>query len=125
VVLAPVLFIFFTFKNSVDCSQLVIDTYEIHSGINIPEVNSINCQYDAGQNLRISVYDLEQSMDLSKMKLLKGETISSFLNGTALLSEAERPGNGNYYWANGEKWGRNWVYLVNIDQNRLWVQIKY
>ena len=87
----PIFLIYVTFSNSTDCSQLVIDTYELHSGINIPEVEFVNCYYDESSNTRISVYELNSNIDLSKFELSELKPQSSFLNGMALLDESERP----------------------------------
>lgn len=65
IITLPILFIYLSFTNSVDCSQLVIDTYEVHSNINIPEVAFINCYYDEQLNTRISVYELKGEMDFT------------------------------------------------------------
>lgn len=39
-------FLGLTIVNSKGCSQIVIDTNELHSGIDIPDVDFINCYFD-------------------------------------------------------------------------------
>ena len=51
----PIILIYLTFSNSTDCDQLVIDTYELHSRINIPKVEHVNCYFDEELNTRILV----------------------------------------------------------------------
>ncbi len=125
VLATPILLIYLTFSNSTDCSQLVIDTYELHSGINIPEVEFVNCYYDESSNTRISIYDLNSNIDLSKFELSEFKPESSLLNGMALLDKSERPNNPKMYLASGEKWGNKWAYLVDNNSRRLWAELSY
>lgn len=125
VLATPIFLIYMTFSNSLDCSQLVIDTYEIHSGINIPEVEFVNCYYDEDSNTRISVYELNTKMGLSKFKSSKFSSLPEALSGYNLLSESERPDETQLYLASGEKWGTKWTYLVDNNALRLWAELKY
>lgn len=121
----PIFLIYSTFSNSTDCSQLVIDTYELHSGIDIPEVEFVNCYYNESSNTRISVYELKSNIDLSKFELSEFKSQFSFLNGMALLDESERPTKTRMYMASGEKWGNKWAYVVDNKSRRLWAELKY
>lgn len=121
----PILLIYLTFSNSTDCSQLVIDTYELHSGINIPEVDFVNCYYDENSNTRISVYDLNSNIDLSKFEFSSFTSLTEFLQGMDLLADLERPKRTDLYLASGEKWGTRWTYVVDQKSRRLWAQLSY
>lgn len=121
----PISLIYLTFSNSTDCSQLVIDTYEIHSGINIPKVKFLNCYYDENSKTRISIYELDSEMDLSKFELSQLTSETEFLHGMSLLDETERPSRKSMYIASGDKWGTKWTYLVDNDVRRLWTELKY
>lgn len=121
ILLAPILFIYMTFTNSVDCNQLVIDTYEMHSGINIPDVEFVNCYYDEVANTRISVYELNAQMDLSKFE----RSNTANLKGISLLEETEHPNSTELYLASGEKWGTQWTYVVDEEAGRLWAELRY
>lgn len=121
----PMVFIYLTFSNSTDCSQLVIDTYELHSGIDIPEVDAMNCYYDEKTNVRISVYKLNTTIDLRKFKLSRDSSSDQLLHGFDLLSELEQPDQAELYLARGEKWGREWTYVVDTKSQRLWAELKY
>lgn len=112
IITAPVLFIYMTFSNSIDCSQMVIDTYEVTSGINIPEVDFLNCYYDEDLNTRISVYDLVGNMDLGQFNLVNSSTPAAFLQGNVLLAKHELPRGANLYLASGEKRERNGLILL-------------
>ena len=125
VLAAPIFLIYLTFSNSTDCSQLVIDTYEIHSGINIPEVTLVNCHYDENSKTRIAVYELDSYIDLSKFEFSQFTSETELLHGLSLLDETERPSRKLMYLASGEKWGTKWTYLVDNDARRLWAELKY
>ena len=120
----PTLFTYLTFTNSTDCDQLVIDTYELHSSINIPKVAYVNCYFDQKLNTRISIYDLRGTINLQDFKIVKA-TETNYLRGIKLLSEDERPQQTNLYLASGERWGTKWTYVVDKNSNRLWAELNY
>ena len=115
----PIFLIFMTFSNSTDCSQLVIDTYEIHSGIDIPKVEFVNCYYDENSKTRISVYDLDSYFDLKQFEIFNSKSQTEVLHGISLLEDNELPKNEYLYLASGEKWGTKWTYLVDRKTQRL------
>ena len=121
----PITFIYLSITNSVDCSQMVIDTYEIHSNIDIPSVSFINCYYDEGSDTRISVYDLNSAISMRKFKRLDLSKNSDFLAGSFLLSKQELPKSTDLYIATGEKRGTKWTYLLDKNTQRLWAELKY
>lgn len=53
-----VLFILLSFKNSKNCNQLVIDTYEIVSGIDIPKQTTAECFYVEEERIRLGIYSV-------------------------------------------------------------------
>jgi len=113
-----------SFVNSLDCSQLVIDTYELHSKIDIPEVDFVNCYYNEELNTRISVYNLNGTIDLDHFKKVRNSSKDYFL-GDALLGQRELPSGAYLYLASGERWGRKWTYAVDQESKRLWAELKY
>lgn len=100
--IVPLLFVYATFTNSINCDQLVIDTYELHSQIDIPEVEFVTCYYDEALNTRISVYDLKESFDLNQFDLIKSP-FSNYFQGSSLLSETEPPTDSDIYLRSGER----------------------
>lgn len=121
----PAVLVYLTFVNSTDCGQLVIDTYEIHSGIDIPEVSFVNCYYDKQSATRISVYTLNSIIDLNKFELSSTSSVAETLQGFDLLSESERPNEVDIYVASGRKWGTEWMYVVDAKSSKLWAELKY
>ncbi len=121
----PFLLMYQTFAESKDCDQLVIDTYEIYSDIDIPDVDFVNCYYHKELDIRISVYDLHDLIDISSFELLTNAAPVELLKGGHLLTDAERPSGANLYLASGEKWGRKWTYVVDATSRRLWAEVVY
>lgn len=123
-VTTPVLLGYLAFSNSIDCDQLVIDTYELHSNINIPKVEYVNCYFDKELNTRISVYDLRGSINLEDFEPLIVAVTQ--LRGIELLSKDELPPqSANLYLATGERWGTKWTYVIDRKSNRLWAELSY
>ena len=119
-------FVVLSFVKSVDCSQMVIDTYELHADINIPDVSFVNCYYNEDLNLRVSVYDLEEALDLSRFSPVTNQSIGEMIQGSTLLNAAEVPSaNDALLYATGQKWGRDWTYLFDGQSNRLWAELRY
>jgi len=121
----PILLVYLTFSNSTGCSQFVIDTYEMHSGIDIPEVDFVNCYYDESLKTRISVYDLNSYIDLSDFELFTYSSQAELLHGIGLLEATECPSNSLIYLASGEHWGTKWTYLIDRKSQRLWAELTY
>ena len=120
----PSTFIYMTFVNSKDCSQIVIDTYEVYSNINIPNCESVNCHYDEAKEIRVAVYDLKGVLDLGNFELIDFSN-EEHLQGTDLLNEVERPNVDKAYIAQGVKWNTSWVYIYDDATQRLWAELRY
>jgi hypothetical protein len=117
--------IFLTLKNSKDCSQIVIDTYEIHSGIDIPGVVPINCYYDDVNQVRLSIYRLRGNLNTSKFTTMDFSDGMNLLHGKHLLSESETPIGETLLVAYGKKWGRTWTYIYDGKTSQLYAELKY
>lgn len=120
----PMLFIYMSITNSTDCSQLVIDTYELHSKIDIPRVEFVNCYYNQDLDTRISVYELCDKMDLKQFEKVES-TSQDLLVGIILLGDEEKPKRSNVYRALGKRWGVKWTYVIDPVENRLWAELNY
>lgn len=119
-------FLGLTFVNSKGCSQMVIDTNELHSDINIPEVDFINCYYDEQRKIRVSVYQLKMknyydNAYRDRFRLVDSTTFS----GVSQLAIAEQPTGKKLYIAQGSEWGNAWKYVVEPESGTLWVEIDY
>jgi len=119
-------FLGLTIMNSKGCSQIVIGTNELHSGIDIPEVDFINCYFDEQKKIRVSIYKLKLNdfyLDayISKFKLI--DQMAS--PGITRLEIKEQPTTNKLYEVGGTKWGNEWKYVVEHETGILWVEIIY
>ncbi len=121
----PVVLIYLTFSDLEDCQAMVIDTYEIHSNIDIPAVLPLNCYYDEEIDVRISVYILEGTLNLNRFKTMDRYETIGLLSGRNLLNENEIPKSDKLSVATGDKWGRTWTYVFEAKTRRLWAELKY
>lgn len=127
IVIGIFVFLGLTLANSRGCRQLVIDTSEIYSGIDIPRVTAINCYYDAREKVRTSIYKIRLNDFHVEEYLTRhgfkpaGHNASRF----AGIQPDEQPGEDNLYLVSGDRWGARWRYLVEKDTKRLWVEIAY
>lgn len=111
---------FYQAKNADDCDSFVIDSYEVHSGIDIPNVEVINCYYDEEKRVRTSIYLLKEPLKTDNFV-----TIDSFtLAGNELLNLEEKP-NNELLLTQGKRWNRKWTYLLEPKSSRLWVEIEF
>ena len=121
-------FLGLTIINSKGCSQIVIDTNELHSGIDIPDVDFINCYFDAKRKIRVSIYKLKLNdfyLDMyvsnNDFKLIHPTAYSRITQ----LEINEQPTIGELYKVSGIKWGNKWKYVVERETGKLWVEIIY
>ena len=103
---------------------MVIDTYELHSKINIPNVDFVNCYFDKDINTRVSVYQLNDEINMDNFKYVD-KNIEKLLQGSKLLKAEELPTGENIYLASGSRWGTNWTMIVDKESNRLWAELTY
>jgi hypothetical protein len=119
-------FLGLTIVNSKGCSQIVIDTNELHSGINIPDVDFINCYFDERNKIRVSIYKLKLNEYYSTNYTRKFKLIDqTAFSGITQLEISEQPMDNKLYEATGTKWGDKWKYVVEPETGRLWVEIIY
>jgi hypothetical protein len=119
-------FLGLTIVNSKGCSQIVIDTNELHSGIDIHDVDFINCYFDEQKKIRVSVFKLKLNefyVDafINKFKIIDQRTFS----GITQLEIKEQPTTNKLYEISGTKWGNEWKYVVEPETGILWVEIIY
>lgn len=111
---------FYQAKNSDDCQSFVIDSYEVHSGIDIPNVEAINCYFNEEKDVRTSLYFLKEPLKTDNFTVIDSFTLA----GSDLLTENEKP-SSDLLLAEGERWNRKWTYLLEPKSNRLWVEIEF
>ena len=115
-----------TIVNSKGCSQIVIDTNELHSGIDIPDVDFINCYFDEQKEIRVSVYKLKLNEFYLKAYTSKFKSIDpATFSRITQLEISEQPTTNKLYERSGTKWGDKWKYVVEPETGILWVEIIY
>tara|TARA_B110000467_G_C18104731_1_gene359128 strand:- start:226 stop:642 length:417 start_codon:yes stop_codon:yes gene_type:complete len=112
---------FFQAKKTQDCDSFVIDSYEVHSGINILEIETINCYYDSENEIRTAIYFLKKPLNTENFS--KADTSFTLLRNS-LLTVEEKP-TEELLIAQGNRWGRNWTYVLEPKSSRLWVEIEF
>lgn len=122
------LFTFFglTIGHSTGCSQFVIDTNELHSGIDIPDVDFVNCYFDEQERIRVSIYKLELNDYYLSVYPHKFTSLDlATFPGITELEISEQPTTNGLYGASGIKWGNEWKYVVEPETGMLWVEVIY
>lgn len=121
-------FLGLTIVNSKGCGQIVIDTNELHSGIDIPDVDFINCYFDEQKKIRVSIYKLkmndfylDQYIKAHDFKLIDSITYS----GITQLEISEQPTTNKLYEVKGIQWNDEWKYVLERETGKLWVEIIY
>ena len=111
---------FYQAKNADGCDSFVIDSYEVHSGIDIPNVEVINCYYDEEKGVRTSIYFLKEPLKTDNFVTVDYFTLA----GNELLNLEEKP-NKDLLLTQGKRWNRKWTYLLEPKSSRLWVEIEF
>ena len=112
--------------NSNGCNQIVIDTNELHSGIDIPDVDFINCYFDEQKKIRVSIYKLKLNQFYLEAYVRKFKLIDRMSpSRITQLEIKERPTADKLYEIGGTKWGNEWKYVVEPGTGILWVEIIY
>src|SRR5688572_12875407 len=102
-------FLGLTIVNSKGCSQIVIDTNELHSGIEIPDVDFINCYFDEQKKIRVSIYKLKLNEFYLKSYTSKFRLIDqTAFSGITQIEISEQPMSNRLYEMAGTKWGDKW-----------------
>jgi hypothetical protein len=123
---AMLLFIRSTIISSKGCSQIVIDTNELHSGIDIPDVDFINCYFDDKRKIRVSIYHLKLNEFQLDTYIDKFELVDqTFYSGITQIDIMEQPTTNKLYELSGTRWGNKWKYIVEPATGILWAEISY
>jgi hypothetical protein len=121
-------FIHISARTSQDCSQFVIDSYELRSSIDIPAVENFNCYYDKQQNVRLSICTIQTNVShfLKEYSFKKTpSTLETILSGSHLLNASEKPASSQLYLAEGRDGANHWKYIVEEETGRMWIEMKF
>jgi hypothetical protein len=123
-------FFFFTIKNSKGCNQLVIDTYELASGIDIPKQTNSQCYYNEDEQIRVSIYsisDIENFINANGFTELEYDE-NRILWSTEFLLEKNAivpTSTNSLYLVTGKKKGNLWQCILDGNTGKMWFEIKW
>ena len=129
-----VLFFYLSITYSKDCDQFVIDSYELASGIDIPEISNARCFFNEDTNIRISIYTIDTNQTnlnsfLQQYNFVKTDSAientmwsSSFLkmNNVALKDSLK-----DLYLAGGVDDGSIWQCLLDKKTATMLFEIEW
>ena len=131
--------VFFSFKtfiltinNQRNCEFANIDNIEINVGINIPSVESSNCNYDEVKNEK-SVYfkfdkdvNINEYCSLNKFSKLKTSNLEDYLdlNYTGNNNPFKK-GIDNFYSKSEARYSNNYHAILNAKTKELWIVISF
>lgn len=122
-------FIGFSITNSKGCGQLVIDSNEVITGLNVPPQLEANCYFDEKHHLRVGLYQLENPKIYIRengFKSIEEEALSDLFWSYELLksNQEEFPKDEpEWYAVQGVKRGNQWQCIVERTSGRMWMEV--
>ncbi len=95
--------------NRTDCEQMNIDNIELRTGIDIPAVSKVVCEFKTAEQMKISVFTL----DKNQVDLADYTTRNGFIQ------------KGTQYVKSGERADTKWVANLDATTWKLTVYVKY
>ncbi|KAA3631168.1 MAG: hypothetical protein DWQ02_16725 [Bacteroidetes bacterium] len=132
--LLVVSFSMMTFRNSKDCSQLVIDTYEMASGIDIPKLLDADCHYLEEERIRVGIYvidteavNLQQYIESNELSPFSQEETPEMWSSGFLedLQELLPRQESTLFHAHGNNHRSRWQCVLEKETGRLWFEIQW
>jgi len=133
-VAAFVILVMFTINRSKDCASFVIDSTEITTGLDIPEVDQYFCFQDKVNDIRVGVYRLDQELVnidnyIKTYNLCSTSNLAHELLWTKdLLIEESAPiphESGDFYFISGNHEKARWQCLLDRSSARIWFEIDW
>ena len=122
-------FLGLSFKNSRSCKQLVIDSNEVITGLNMPPQLKANCYFDENRQLRVGLYQLEDPLvylhdnGFKRIKVLDESEL--FWSYDLLKFNNEDLSNEEHIWyvSRGENRKNKWQCIVERTSGRMWMEV--
>jgi len=95
--------------NRTDCKQFNIDNIEVRTGINIPAVSNVVCEFKTAEKTKVAVFTL----DKTKVDLAQYTTRNDFIQ------------KGNQYVKSGERADTKWAANLDATTWDLTVSVVY
>lgn len=119
----------FSLKESKGCGQLVIDSNEVITGLNVPPQLAANCYFDENRPLRVGLYQLENPEKYIRengFTRMEEIALSDLFWSYELLksNEEEFPKDEpEWYAVQGVKRGHQWQCLVERTSGKMWMEV--
>jgi len=95
--------------NRTDCERFNIDNIEVRTGINIPAVEDVICEFKATENTKVSMFTLNKSsLDFSR-----------YIKNNDFVKE------GDFYINRGKKADTEWEARLSEEDLKLTVSLVY
>lgn len=95
--------------NRTDCEQFNIDNIEVRTGIDIPGVDDVICEFKATEKTKVSVFTLDKSS----------------LNFARYIKRNDFVKEGDFYVNRGKKADTEWEAKLSEDDLKLTVSLIY
>jgi len=125
-----ILFVIITIRNSKDCDQFVIDTYELYTGIDIPKQTNAQCYYDPKEKIRVGLYSIPNIYDFignyQFEKFHYNEYKILWSTDFLLQNNVSVPdSSADLYIKIGEKNNNSWQCIVDKNTRKMWFEINW
>ncbi|MEL6671773.1 MAG: hypothetical protein AAFR61_06260 [Bacteroidota bacterium] len=112
--------------------EMTIDSYEVHTNIDIPKVTRAECYYEDENGVKITIFDLnERLVDIpawaSRYEFKRMDsTYQPHLEGLGMLAEADQhfPAYPHLLRRFGEDEEREWEYFMDKRDGKIWAEIR-
>jgi hypothetical protein len=119
----------FSFKESKGCGQLVIDSNEVITGLNVPPQLDANCYFDEKRQLRVGLYQLENPKKYIRengfMRMEEVALGDLFWSIELLKNNMEEfpESNPDWYALQWVKRGHQWQCIIERTSGRMWMEV--
>ena len=119
-------------NNQRDCEFANIDNIEMNVGINIPAIESSDCNYDEAKKEKSVYFKFDKEVNIKEYcnsnKFSKLQTVNledyldlNYVGNSYPLKE----GTDNFYCKTEKRYSNNYHAILNIDTKELWIVISY
>lgn len=121
---------FLTIRNSKDCGQLVIDTYELMSGIDIPKQVNSQCHFIEEANTRVGIYSISNTQEFIERFEFKEYTTKGnqyLWSQDALLKDGAAVPNSTsgLFVKEGQNNRSKWQCLLDENSGHMWFEVAW
>ena len=131
--------VFFSFKtfistinNQRDCEFANIDNIEMNVGINIPSIESSNCNYDDVKKEKSVYFKFDKDVNIheycnsNKFSKLQTANFEDYLDLNYVgNSYPLKEGKDNFYFKKETRYSNNYHAILNVDTKELWIVISF